>query len=145
MNVNPIKTEADNDAALRRIEELWDAKPGTPEDDELGILVTLVHAFEEEHYPFGTPDPIEAIKFNLERKGWEPKDLVGIIGSRTRVYEVLRGDRSLTLRMIRNLHRELGISFDILCQPTGKAAKAKRRPAANLPGKAKRRALRRSA
>jgi HTH-type transcriptional regulator / antitoxin HigA len=145
MNVNPIKTEADNDAALRRIEELWNAEPGTPEDDELGILVTLVHAYEEEHYPFGEPDPIASIEFNLERKGWTPKDLVGIIGSRTRVYEVLRGDRALTLRMIRNLHRELGISYEVLCQPTGKAAKGKRRPAATLPGKTKRRALRRSA
>jgi HTH-type transcriptional regulator/antitoxin HigA len=145
MNLKPIETEQENDAALRRIEEIWDAKPGTPEFNELGVLAILVHAFEEEHYPFALPDPIESIKCRLEQNNRPVTDLVGIIGSRTRVYEVLRGDRPLTLRMIRNLHRELGISYDILCQPTGKLAKGKRRPAVTLPGKTKRRALRRSA
>ena len=80
------------------------------------ILVTLIEAYEREHYPVDLPDPIEAIKFRLEQKGEDVRSLLGVIGQRTRVYEVMRGDRPLSLNMIRNLHRKLGIPAAVLIQ-----------------------------
>lgn len=76
MYIKPIKTVEDNEAALTRIAQLWDAEPNTPEGDELDVLATLVHAFEEEYYPIDAPDPIEAIKFRMEQQGLVPEDMV---------------------------------------------------------------------
>ncbi|APP09221.1 DNA-binding protein (plasmid) [Vibrio harveyi] len=114
MQVKPIKTVDDNRAALARIEQLWDAEPNTPEGDELEVLATLVEAFEDAHYPIAPPDPIEAIKFRMEQQGLEDKDLVPFLGTRSRVTEVLKRQRRLTINMIRKLHEGLRIPLDSL-------------------------------
>ena len=88
-NLKPIRTQADYEAALVVIARLWGARAGTPEGDRLDILATLVDAYENEHYPMDPPDPIEAIKFRMEQRGLTRKDLADILGSRTRVAEVL--------------------------------------------------------
>lgn len=116
MEVKPIRSERDYDQALRRVEELWGAPQGTAEGDELDVLATLLEAYEREHYPIDLPNPIDAIKFRLEQSGKKVGALVGIIGQRTRVYEVMRGDRALSLNMIRKLHQELGLPAEVLIQ-----------------------------
>jgi len=117
-NLKPIRTEADYGAALAEIERLWGAPAGTPEGDRLDILATLVDAYENEHYPMDPPDPIEAVKFRMEQQGLTRKDLEGILGSRTRVAEVLNRRRGLSINMIRRLHEKLGISAEVLIRPT---------------------------
>jgi HTH-type transcriptional regulator/antitoxin HigA len=117
MQVRPIKNERDYDEALRRIEELWGAQSGTEEGDLLDVLIPLVEAYEREHFPVDLPDPIEAIKFRLEQTGKDYRALIGIIGHRTRVYEVMRRDRPLSLAMIRNLHKHLLIPAELLIRP----------------------------
>ena len=117
MQLKPIKTEADHVAALRAIERLWGASEGTPEGDHLDILTTLVEAYEETNFPIDMPDPIEAIKFRLEQQGEDKKALIGVIGNRTRVYEVLRRDRALSLSMIRRLNQRFQIPAEILIKP----------------------------
>jgi HTH-type transcriptional regulator/antitoxin HigA len=117
MHLKPIKTNADNEAALREIERLWGADEGTAEGDRIEVLTTLVEAYEEAHFPMDMPDPIEAIKFRLEQQGEDQKSLIGIIGNRTRVYEILRRDRPLSLTMIRNLNKHLRIPAEILIRP----------------------------
>jgi HTH-type transcriptional regulator/antitoxin HigA len=123
MEIKPIRNERDHDRALRRVEALWGAPEGSKEHDELGVLATLIEAYEREHFPIDMPDPIEAIKFRLEQQGAETSDLVGVIGGRTRVYEVLRGKRALSLNMIRNLHGKFGIPADVLIQSRRKGTK----------------------
>jgi HTH-type transcriptional regulator/antitoxin HigA len=114
MKIKPIRNENDHAAALTEIERLWGSGEGTPEGDRLEVLATLVEAYERAHFPIDAPDPLEAIRFRLEQQGEDPKSLVGVIGSRTRVYEVLRGDRPLTLPMIRRLHKRLQIPAEVL-------------------------------
>ncbi|MBI2232218.1 MAG: helix-turn-helix domain-containing protein [Deltaproteobacteria bacterium] len=123
-NLKPIRTEADYQAALVVIERLWGARAGTPQGDRLDILATLVDAYENEHYPMDPPDPIEAIKFRMEQQGLNRKDLADVLGSRTRVAEVLNRRRGLSINMIRRLHEKLGISVEVLIRPirTKKAA-----------------------
>lgn len=117
MDIKPIKREADYERALLRVEELWDSPEGSTENDELEILTTLIEAYEREHYPIDLPDPIEAIKFRLEQTGKDSRALIGVIGQRTRVYEVMRGRRPLSLNMIRSLHEKLDIPAEVLIQP----------------------------
>ena len=114
MEINPIRTRANHRAALKEIESLMSARPGTPEGERLDVLVTLVEAWERKRLPMELPDPIEAIKFRMEQSGLGPKDLVPMIGQINRVYEVLARKRPLTLAMIRRLHRELGIPAESL-------------------------------
>ena len=123
-NLKPIRRKADYEAAMAEIERLWGARSGTPEGDRLDILATLVDAYENEHYPMDPPDPIEAIKFRMEQRGLTRKDLANILGSRTRVVEVLNRRRGLSIHMIRRLHEKLGISVEVLIRPirTKKAA-----------------------
>ena len=123
-NLKPIRTKADYEAALAAIERLWGARAGTPQGDRLDILATLVDAYENEHYPMDPPDAIEAIKFRMEQQGLDRKDLAQILGSRTRVAEVLNRRRGLSINMIRRLHEKLGISVEVLIRPirTKKAA-----------------------
>src|SRR5574341_239939 len=116
-NLKPIRTDADHEAALAEVERLWGARAGTPEGDRLDILATLVDAYENEHYPMDSPDPIEAIKFRMEQEGLTRKDLEGILGTRTRVAEVLNRRRGLSINMIRRLHEKLGISAEVLIRP----------------------------
>jgi len=117
MDIRPIKTEADYQTALTEIEQLYTVSPGTAEGDRLEILITLVEAYEDEHYDIPGPDPIEAINYYMDSRGLARKDLEPYIGSRARVSEVLNRKRPLTLSMIRNLNVELGISADILITP----------------------------
>lgn len=117
-NLKPIRTEADYEAALEEIERLWGARSRTPEGDRLDVLATLIDAYEGEHYPIDPPDPIEAIKFRMEQQGLTRKDLEGVLGSRTRVAEVLNRQRGLSINMIRRLHEKLGISAEVLIRPT---------------------------
>ena len=114
MNIKPIKTEADHKRALKRIEAIFDAKPGTPEGDELDILATLVEKYEDEHYPIKPPDPVSAIEFRLEQLGLTRSALIEIIGSRSRVSEILNEKRPLSLNMIKRLHKNLKIPFESL-------------------------------
>lgn len=114
MPIKPIRSEQDYDNARARIDEIWDSTPGTPESDELDILAILVEAYEEEHHPIDPPDPVEAILFRMDQMGWTRKDLEPFIGRRGRVSEVLGRKRPLTLKMIRNISENMGISADIL-------------------------------
>ena len=120
IQVRPIRSEADYDAALERIDALMGAKPGSVEGDELDVLVTLVDAYEEKRFPMDAPDPVTAIQFQMEQQGLTRKDLEPMIGSRARVSEVMTGKRGLTLAMVRRVRSGLGISADLLVGP-GKA------------------------
>lgn len=113
-DLKPIRNERDYEQALAEVEKLWGAKGGTPKGDRLDILATLIEAYEIEHYPMDLPDPIEAIKFRMEQRGLTRKDLEEILGTRTRVSEVLNRKRGLSINMIRALHERLGISAEIL-------------------------------
>ncbi len=125
ITIHPIKTKRDHLAAVKRIEKLMGAKPGSVEGDELDMLATLVCAYEEKHFPMDPPDPLVAIQFRMEEQGLTRKDLEPMIGSRARVSEVLSGKRRLTLPMIRRVRDGLGISADVLVG-TGKVAGRKR-------------------
>ena len=124
MDIRPMRTEADYEAALAEIDRLFDAAPNTPEGDRLDVLVTLVEAYEEQHYSIPAPDPIEAIKYHMESRGLCRRDLEPYLGSRARVAEVLNRKRPLSLEMIRRLHTGLGIAAEILIQPYPIAAPA---------------------
>jgi HTH-type transcriptional regulator/antitoxin HigA len=117
VDIHPIKTEADYQAALAHIERLWDAAPGTSEADCLDVWTALVEAYEEKQEPMPAPDPIEAILYHMESRGLSRRDLEPYIGSRARVAEVLSRRRPLSLAMIRRLHHGLGIAADVLIQP----------------------------
>jgi HTH-type transcriptional regulator/antitoxin HigA len=117
MDIRPIKTETDYQAALEEIECLFDAAPDTPEGDRLEVLTTLVEAYEDKHYPIPLPDPIEAIKYYMESRGLSHRDLEPYIGNRGRVSEILNRRRPLSIDMIRQLHVGLGISAEVLIQP----------------------------
>ncbi|MCF8308751.1 MAG: helix-turn-helix domain-containing protein [Bacteroidales bacterium] len=114
MKIKPIKTEEDYRQALERLEEIFNAKSGTPEGDELEILSMLIDKYENENFPINFPDPIEAVKFRMEQLGLKQKDLANAIGYKSRVSEILNKRRKLTLSMIRKLHRKLNIPTDIL-------------------------------
>lgn len=120
--LKPIRTEADYDAALEVVAALWGAPSGTPDGDRLDVLATLIDAYEAVHHPMDPPDPIEAITFRMEQSGLTRKDLEGVIGTRTRIAEVLGRKRNLSIGMIRRLHDHLGIPADVLIRPTRKAA-----------------------
>ncbi len=114
MRVKPIRTERDYDHALKRVDELWKSKKGSPEGDELEVWVTLIEAYEKEKYPIEAPDPVSAIELYLEENSLKRTDLVKIFGTKSIVSDVLNRKRSLTLKMIRSLHKELGIPYEVL-------------------------------
>ena len=114
MSITPIKTENDYRDALKRMELLFDAPVNTPESDEADILGLLLDEYEKKHYPIEAPDPIEAIKIRMEEMQLKQKDLVFVIGSRSRVSDILNRKRKLTVEMIRKLNRQLNISPGIL-------------------------------
>lgn len=116
MEIRPIRTKADHRQALKEVERLWDADPGTPDGDRVDVLVTLIEAYEERHFPIPAPDPIAAIEFMLEQKGLTRRDLEPAIGSRGRVSEILTRKRPLTLPMVRALSKLLDIPTEILAQ-----------------------------
>ena len=117
MQIRPIKTKADHWEALKEIERLFDAKPGTAAGDRLEILVTLVDHYESEQEPIAPPDPIDALVYHMESRQLSRRDLEPYLGSRARVAEVLNRRRALTIGMIRRLHDGLGISADVLIRP----------------------------
>lgn len=117
MNIRPIKTTEDYQAALSEIELLFDAVTDTPEGDRLEVLTTLVEAYEQRHYSIPAPDPVEAIRYYMESRGLSRHDLEVALGSRARVSEILNHKRSLSLAMIRNLHNRFGIPAEALIQP----------------------------
>jgi HTH-type transcriptional regulator/antitoxin HigA len=121
MDIKPIKTDTDYRAALAEIETLMTASVDTPEGERLDILVTLVEAYEQRHFPLDLPDPVEAIRFEMEMMGLTPKDLEPMIGRSNRVYEILNRKRPLTLKMIWRLHRDLGIPAESLIRPPDEA------------------------
>ena len=118
--LKPIRTKADYEAALLEVERLWGAKSGTPAGDRLDVLATLIDAYESQRFPIDPPNPLAAIKFRMEQQGLTRKDLIPLIGTRTRVAEVLNGKRNLSIAMIRRLHAALGISAEVLIRPSRK-------------------------
>ncbi len=116
MEIAPIRNEKDYQKALKRIEAIFDAKKETKEGDELEILSILIDNYENEHFPIGMPDPIEAIKFRMEQMGMKQKDLAEIIGFTSRVSEIMNKKRKLTLEMIRKLNVTLHIPTEVLIQ-----------------------------
>jgi HTH-type transcriptional regulator/antitoxin HigA len=118
--IKPIRTKRDYEAALAEVERLWGAKLGTPKGDRLDVLATLIDAYESAHFPMDPPDPIEAIRFRMEQQGLTRKDLEPLIGTRTRVAEVMNRRRNLSIGMIRRLNKALGISAEVLIRPSRK-------------------------
>jgi len=116
MEIKPIKTEKDYNQALERLETIFDAKSGSADGDELEVLGILIDQFENENFPIGLPDPIEAIKFRMEQMGYNQTDLAKIVGLKSRASEILSRKRKLSLEMIRQLHERLHIPTDVLIQ-----------------------------
>ena len=114
MELKPIKSESDYRNGLKRLEVIFDAPIDTKEGDEAEILSLLIENYENEHYPIESPDPIEAIKIRMEELNMRQKDLVGIIGGKSRVSEILNRKKKLTVDMIRELERILQISASVL-------------------------------
>ncbi|MCQ4326976.1 transcriptional regulator [Stutzerimonas stutzeri] len=114
MNIKLIRTEADYAAAMARVDELWGSEIGTPEGDELEVLMLLIGKYEDERFPMLASDPIEAIKFRMDQQGLTPRDLEPFIGPSGRVSEVLNGKRRLSLAMIKRLHNGLNIPYESL-------------------------------
>lgn len=114
MNVKPIRNDDDLRAAFLRLEAVFQAQEGTPEADEMEVLVTLIEAYESKHYPIGPANPIDAIKFRMEQQGLTPRDLEKYIGPSGRVSEVLSGKRRLSISMIKRLHEGLKIPYESL-------------------------------
>ena len=116
MKIAPIRNEKDYQSALKRLELIFDAKKGSQKGDELEILSILIDKYENEKFPIGMPDPIEAIKFRMEQMGMKQKDLAEIVGFKSRVSEILSKKRKLTLDMIRKLNTTLHIPTEVLVQ-----------------------------
>lgn len=117
MEVRAVKTEMDYRALLHEIETLMDANPGSAEEERLDVLTTLAQAYESKHYPVLPPDPIEAIRYEMECRGLASDDLAKVIGSRTRVLDILDRKIPLTLDMIRRIHYHMGIAAEVLIRP----------------------------
>ena len=122
MNIHPIKTENDYDAALSEIERLWGSKEGTESGDKLDILLVLVEDYENKNHAIDLPDPVEATKFRMDQMNLSRKDMEKMIGSRARVSEVLNRRRGLSLNMIRSLHSNLHIPLESLISSAEKSA-----------------------
>lgn len=116
MNIKPIKNQVDYDQALERLEIIFDSKKGSKDGDELEILAILIENYENEHFPIGFPDPIEAIKFRMEQMGYKQSDLAKVVGLKSRASEILNRKRKLSLDMIRQLHESFKIPTDVLIQ-----------------------------
>ena len=116
MNIKPIKNNKDYEQALARLEVIFDSKKGTDQGDELEILGMLIENYENEKFPVGFPDPIEAIKFRMEQLGYTQTDLANVLGLKSRASEILNRKRKLSLEMIRQLHERLNIPTEVLIQ-----------------------------
>lgn len=120
MDIRPIHTDADYQAALREVAPYFETEPETesPDGDRFEVMLTLIEAYEAKCFPIDLPDPVEAIKFRMDQAGLTPKDLQPMIGRLNRVYEVLNRKRPLSLAMVWKLHKELGIPAESLIKPT---------------------------
>jgi len=116
MNIKAIKTETDYNDALTRMEHIFHARENTPEGDEAEVLSILIEKYEDEHFPLGMPDPIEAIKFRMEQMNMKQKELAQVVGFTSRVSEILNKKRKLTLTMVRKLSSRLKIPTEVLVQ-----------------------------
>jgi HTH-type transcriptional regulator/antitoxin HigA len=116
MNIKPIRTKKDYEQALARLEVIFDSKKGTDKGDELEILGMLIENYENEKFPIGFPDPIEAIKFRMEQLGYNQTDLANVVGLKSRASEILNRKRKLSLEMIRQIHDRLNIPTEVLIQ-----------------------------
>ena len=116
MKIKPIRNESDYQKALKRLEVIFDAKIGTETGDELEILAIVIDNYENENFPIGMPDPISAINFRMEQMGLKQKDLIEMIGFKSRVSEIMNKKRKLTLGMIRKLNSSLKIPTEVLTQ-----------------------------
>jgi len=115
MDIQPIRSEADYQAALKEIDRLTDSRPGTSDGDRIEVLATLVEAYETKHFPIPDPDdPVEVLEYYMESRGLSRSDLIAYLGSKERVSEVLNRKRGLSLEMIRRLHNGLGIPTDLI-------------------------------
>lgn len=114
MTIKPIRTKKDYEAALKKIDELWNAKLNTPAGDMLDVLTTLVEAYEEKHFHISPPNPLEAIKFRMEQLGLKQSDLSEAMGGKNRVSEILNGKRELTVKMMRELHKKFNVPAESL-------------------------------
>lgn len=123
MDIRPIRTDKDHKAALKELQKLWGAAPGTPDEDKLEVLATLVEAYEAKHHPIDPPDPIDAVLFRLEQMDLTRADLAPVLGGRNRVSEVLSRTRPLSLSMITRLRAELGIPADVLIPPIARSGR----------------------
>jgi len=141
MIIKPIRSEADYDAAMARLDQIWDPEPGTPEADEFEVLSLLVERYEDTRHPIDPPDPVAAILFRMDQQGLTRRDLEPFIGSRARVSEVLGGRRPLTLDMIRRLHAGLGIPLESLIGPSSERAGEHRSETVGAVGQAAKRVL----
>ena len=130
VRIAPVRTEADYNNALREIDRLMDAAPGTPRGDRLDVLVTLVEAYEERRWRIGAPDPIEAIKIRMAERGLTRRDLGRLLGPSGRVSEILNRKRPLTIEMMQRLHAELGIPAESFMRPARKAPRRRKASAA---------------
>lgn len=120
MEVKPIRSEADHDRVLKEIERLWGAEEGTKQGDLLDVLMVLAEAYERQNHLIDSPTPVAAIRFRLDQEGLTTRALIGIIGDKDTVADVMREKRPLTLAMIRRLHETLGIPADVLIRRTGR-------------------------
>tara|TARA_B100000925_G_scaffold259324_1_gene214797 strand:- start:2185 stop:2541 length:357 start_codon:yes stop_codon:yes gene_type:complete len=116
MNIKAIKTETDYNNALERMEHIFHALENTPEGDEAEVLSILIEKYEDDHFPLGMPDPIEAIKFRMEQMNMKQKELAEVVGFASRVSEILNRKRKLTLNMVRKLSNTLKIPTEVLVQ-----------------------------
>ena len=114
MEIKPIRTKEDHEKAVKEIERLWGSPQGSKDGDKLEVLITLVSAYDDEHYPIDPPDPIDAIRFRMEQMRLKRSDLEPLLGSRARVAEILNRRRRLSMTMIRRLHQNLGIPAEVL-------------------------------
>jgi HTH-type transcriptional regulator/antitoxin HigA len=127
MKPKVIKNQAEYETAMARIEEIFDARPGTPKGDELELLLMLVEKYEEKAFPINLPDPITAIRFRMEQMNLKAKDLIPYLGSKSRVSEVLNSQRPLSLSMIRKMVDGLGIPAEVLLQQPYRKPDARKR------------------
>jgi len=116
MNIKPIRTKKDYEQALARLEVIFDSKKGTANGDELEILGLLIDNYENEKFPVGFPDPVEAIKFRMEQLGYTQTDLANVVGLKSRASEILNRKRKLSLEMIRQIHDSFNIPTEVLIQ-----------------------------
>ena len=116
MNIKPIKTKKDYEQALARLEIIFDANKNTPKGDELELLGMLIDNYENDKFPIGFPDPVEAIKFRMEQLGYTQTDLANVVGLKSRASEILNRKRKLSLEMIRQIHDRLNIPTEVLIQ-----------------------------